>query len=193
MSHGCAGRPSGRLLTLRPPSHFLQLLPQSPLSQVPGLRLLCAVAEGTPLPSCCTVEVLPRRLHPSFPNPIGPLALQNQRVIYGLLFRSCGQILCCRLPPRSQASGGRHRVSSRVAHVGTESAFASSCSLRRSRWRHLLLPTAGSGLPAGSPVLPASPCSQSSLSRQVPRSPSTGTPSASTRLLFNPRAHVATA
>jgi site-specific recombinase XerD len=84
----------------------------------------------------------------------------------------------------------KDRLPQHSAHLGTESAIASSSPLRRSRrrFRSKLLSLGSSQVS----LLPPRQGPRPRLSRQVSRSPATGTPSASIRLFLNRRAHVAT-
>ena len=83
------------LRPLRPPAHRLQLLPQSALSQVPGAGH--GPLAGSPgRPSCCRCLLSPG-LHAAATNR-ATLALQNPRVVYGLLLRAAAETLA-KSPP----------------------------------------------------------------------------------------------
>src|SRR5271156_4052129 len=185
MSHGCPGWPSGRLLRLRPSGHFLYLLSQPPLSQMPSSGT--PALAGTARTRSARRALLPRRLYLAPPvepalsaQPAAALrsALPRQRSDHA---RSCGQ---------PQAPRSQNRLPQHFAHLGTEPATASSSPLRcsRRRFRPKLLALGSSQVS----LLPPCQGPQPRLSRQVSRSPSARTPAASTRLLFHPLADVAT-
>ena len=86
-------------------AHRLQLLPQPPL---PQRRQAAArpLAGGSALPSYSPLEYF--HIVVTLADEIGPLALQNPRVVYGTLFRrrACGDVVAWSLPTRP-ASGPR--------------------------------------------------------------------------------------
>ena len=147
---------------MRPSADRLQLVPQPPLPQVPGHRRR-ASGWRPGKPSCS-----PHRTFTSssrFPAALGPIALQNPREVYGLLFgpppRPCG-----RSPPTPSTSGPRSAFLA-VLHTWGQNLNTTPTSIASS-------PAAGSRpteplgrRPHG--VLPPGPRPQPCLPGQVPR------------------------
>ena len=80
-------------------------------------------------------DLLPTRyVHVVFtlPHQLAPLALQNKREIYGLLFRASAEtLLQVARDPRTPGRGDR--LLQRAAHLESTTAASSACPLRRSR------------------------------------------------------------
>ena len=114
---------------LRPSRHLVQLVPQSPLSQVLDA---CAgsVARRACNASCCRSRTPTSSSRSRTPSP--GLALRNKRVVYDLLFpRECGD--ASRRRPDAEAPRRGTRLSQRAPYVGPNAAASPACALRRSR------------------------------------------------------------
>ena len=82
-------------------------------------------------------ELLPTRyVHAVFtlPRELAPVALQNKKVIFNLLFHASAQTLL-EVARRSSASRSGDRLLQRAAHLGSTVAVSSACSLCPGRWR----------------------------------------------------------
>src|SRR5262249_4082732 len=80
------------------PAHRLQLVPQSPLPPMPGGRpgpMARRAGLRTPARS-----VLPRGVYATLPEEIGPLAMQNPRLVYSTLFRAAESMLQIAADPK---------------------------------------------------------------------------------------------
>src|ERR1017187_10228759 len=77
------------MFALRASRHLLQLLSEPALPEVPGQRAR-SLARSAP-PGTSAHPLCPRRVHA--PAPVAPLALQNKREIYSLLFRASAETL----------------------------------------------------------------------------------------------------
>ena len=85
-----AGRSRRGLRPVRASADRLQLVPQPPLPQVPGHRRGAVdggPGSGAACPSSTSMWFL------RFPSALGPIALQNPREVYGLLFRAAAETL----------------------------------------------------------------------------------------------------
>ena len=166
LPHRRAGRARRAVRRLRPPAHRLQLLPQPPLPEVPGLDAR-AVAGGAPR-RAAPGRILPRGVHPAAP--IAALAYQNKALSTTCCSRRRRRR--CARRRRPAAPGRRDRLPGRAAHLGPEPAAPPASALRRARRRHLARRQALDRLPAG--VLPAGAGAVPAVPGQVPRAAAGG-------------------
>ena len=109
----------------------------------------------------------------TLPAALGPIALQNPREVYGLLFRAAAETLQ-QIAADPEAPRGRDRLPGRPPHLGPEPPAPPPRPLRRAGRRALARRLALGRLPAG--ILPAGARAQPRLPGQVPRA-APGTPS----------------
>ena len=128
---------------LRPPAHRLQLLPQPPLPQVPGPARAAWLGEAPP--NCCPSSTSTWS-SPCRRNSVR-LALQNPRLVYGVLFQASARALLS-WPPNPQHLGAEIGLLGGAAHLGPEPAPTPARPLRRPRRWHLTR-RATAGSPAG--------------------------------------------
>ena len=130
LPHGRAGRARRALRRLRPRTHRLQLVPQPPLSQVPGpgpRRWLEREAE----------LLLPVEYHHvvfTLPAEVAELALANPACCTTLLFQAAAATLA-RRGRQPEAAGRAARRPAGAAHLGAEPAPSSARARRRHRRR----------------------------------------------------------